>query len=385
MLAFAIAFSGCSKKEEPKPNGAQQNGKSAVQTAAPKEIAVKTAEVAGRTVERSVEAVGTLHPWDEVTVSNEVQGIVEKVIADLGDKVKAGQTLAVLDQTEVKLNVEEAEAAYRTNMKALEREKARLNDARTTLNRYDELFKQGMVSASQHDNAKTQYDVAEAQLHEAEARAEQAKARVNLSKKKLNDTYIKSPINGEVMKRAVSVGEALKDKTACYTIVSSGTLKFRGTVAESAVPRIKEGQDVVINVEAFRDKAFKGKLKRISPAINMETRTLEVEAFVPNDKGVLKPGFFARGIILTNKEANVPFVPEEAVYNFVGITKLFVINGGKANERIVKTGARQEGMIEILENLKPGETIATTNLSNLYEGAQVKLMGVEPAKTEKNK
>lgn len=375
-LAASIVFTGCGN-EKPKNGEAPKAGAQQGQPQGPTELLIRTAAVEGRTVERSVEAVGTLHPWDEIKVSNEVPGIVEKVVADLGDKVKAGDTLAVLDQKEAKLNLDEAEAAYRTTVKAQERENARLKDAKTTLKRYDELFKQGMVSESQFDNARTQYDVAEAQANEASARVEQARAKANLAKKRLSDTVIKAPISGEVWKRSVSTGEALKEKTTCFTVVSSGTLKFRGAVAEAAVPKIKSGQEVLVSVEAFKDTAFKGRLTRISPAIDTQTRTLEVEASVPNEKGVLKPGFFARGIILTKKESNVPFVPDSAVYTFVGITKIFVIEGGKAHERLVKTGARDGAMVEILENLKPGEMVATTNLSNLFDGSQVKIADSE--------
>lgn len=360
---------GCSKKEAPAP------AKQGSVAGAPKDavITVKTALVEGKQVERSVEAVGTLAAWDEVMVSSETPGIVEKIHRDLGDKVKAGDVLAVLDQREASLALEDARATHQTNLKGLERERARLEDAKTTLKRYDELFKQGMVSASQFDNARTAHDVAVAQSREAEAKVDGSSARLNLAKKRLGDTVIRSPITGEVSKRLVNTGESIKDKTQMFTVVSTGTLKFRGTVAESAVPYIKPEQTVSVFVEAFSGKSFKGKLKRISPAIDVQTRTLEVEAAVPNPGNLLKPGYFARGVILTGTEANVPFVPESAVYNFVGINKVFVISGETAGERLIKTGAREKGMVEIINNLKPGETVATTNLSNLFEGAKVKV------------
>jgi RND family efflux transporter MFP subunit len=363
-ILAALPMLGCSKNEAPaKPSDAAK-------AAAP--LAVTTALVEGRTVERSVEATGTLAAWDEVIVSSEIQGTVEKIKADLGDRVKAGDALAVLDQREAALNLEQAKAAHQTALRALEREKARLEDANATFKRYDELFRKGMVSASQFDNSKAGRDIAEAQFHEAEARVEEASARHDLAKKRMSDTVIKAPISGEVSKRFISIGESVKEKAQMFTVVSTGTLKFRGTVAESAVPRIRTGQEVVVAVEAFKDRTFKGKLTRISPALDTQTRTLEIEAVVPNAGSVLKPGFFARTTVLTQREKGVPFVPQEALYSFVGINKVFVINGDTVKEYSVSRGATEGQMIEIIgAPLKSGDIVAASNLQNLYDGAKI--------------
>lgn len=364
-LVFAIA--GCSKEAPKKP------GNSSVQAA--QTLKVKTAPVEARSVARRVEATGTLAPWDEVIVSNDTPGTVLKIEADLGDSVTSGSTLAVLDQREARLNYEDAEAALQTSLKSLDRERARSVDAKTTLARYDELFKQGMVSVSQHDGAVTAHDVAEAQLREAEARVRQSEARFDLAKKRLSDTVIKSPISGKVSKRSVSVGENVKEKTQMFSIVSTGTLKFQGTVPEVSVPMLKTGQNVEVAVDAYRDRTFKGRLTRISPALDVKTRTLEVEASVPNAQGLLKPGFFARGLILTSVEKGVPFVPADSVYIFVGITKVFVIEDGVAREKLVQTGVREGSLVEITDSIKPGQSVATTNLSVLYDGAKVSVEG----------
>lgn len=365
LAALPLWTAGCSKKEAPaKPPASAPEAASA--------LAVTTALVEGRTVERSVEATGTLAAWDEVIVSSEIPGTVLKIKADLGDRVKAGDALAILDQRESALNLEQAKAAHQSALRALEREKAKLDDANANFKRYDELFRKGMVSVSQFDNVRTGRDVAEAQLHEAEARAEEAAARHDLAKKQMSDTAVRSPINGEVSGRFVSTGEAVKDNSRMFTVVSTGTLKFRGTVAESAVPRIRSGQEVLVTVDAFKDRTFKGRLTRISPALDAQTRTLQIEAEVPNAGGVLKPGFFAKGIVLTEKEKDVPFVPEEALYSFVGINKVFVINGDTARELGVTRGLKEGRMIEIAgAPLKPGDSVAASNLQNLYDGAKV--------------
>lgn len=368
MAIAALSIQGCSKKEAAPPQGKA----GAPQARESKALTVTTASVEGRTVERSIEAIGTLAGWDEVVISSEAAGTVREIKADLGDRVKKGQALALLDQREAKLAHEQARAAHQTSLKVLEREKATLEEARKNHERYEELYKREMVSASQYDDMRTRHDVASAQFHQAESGVAEAEARLSLSEKRLADTIIKSPIDGEVSRRVISAGEYINEKAQAFTVVSTGTLKFKGTVAEASAPRVKAGQDVLVAVEAFRDKVFKGRLTRISPSVDVRTRTLEVEASVPNQNGVLKPGFFARGLISAQKEANVAFVPEAAVYSFIGINKVFIIDGNSARERMVAVGAKEQGFVEISgEGIEPGQKVATSNLANLFEGAAI--------------
>ncbi|MBW7956494.1 MAG: efflux RND transporter periplasmic adaptor subunit [Deltaproteobacteria bacterium] len=364
-----FSLQGCSGKEA--PQGQARNGPQ--KEAAAIKISVGTIEA--RTVERKVETTGTLSGWDETVVSAESPGKVVEIKADLGDRVKKGDILAVLDRTESALLLDQARAAHQTSLKALLREQARLDEARTNHGRYDELFKREMVSASQYDDMKTRLEVAAAQFHQAEAASEEASARLRLAEKRLADTAIRSQMDGEVAKRAISEGEYINDKAETFTIVSTATLKFRGTVSETSVPMVRPGQAVRITVEAYRDRAFDGKITRVSPSVDSKTRTLEVEASVPNTGGELKPGFFAKGVIATNRESGVAFAPEVAVYSFIGINKVFLVEeDGTVRERAVTIGAKDGGMVEIIgQDIAPGRKVATSNLAGLFDGAKVKV------------
>ena len=110
---------------------------------------------------------------------------------------------------------------------------------------------------------------------------------------------------------------------------------------------------------------------RLAPAVEVATRTLAVEARVANDANALRPGFFARGTVLTREDPSVVVVPADALMNVVGLNKVFVIADGKAQERQVRPGVRQGGTLEILQGVKAGETVATSNLPALYNGATV--------------
>lgn len=371
VIAAAIAvfsLQGCSGKEAPKgqaPDGPQKKAEA---------VKISSGMIEAWTIERTVEATGTLSGWDETVVSAEAPGKVVEIRADLGDRVRKGDILAILDRTEAALILDQARAAHETSLKALLREQARLEEARTNHGRYEELFKREMVSAAQYDDMRTRLDVASAQFHQAGAASEEASARLRLAEKRLADTSIRTPMDGEVAKRAISEGEYINDKAEAFTIVSTGTLKFRGTVSETSAPMVKPGQTVRVSVEAYRDRAFNGKVMRVSPSVDAKTRTLEVEASLPNPGGELKPGFFARAIISTGRESGVAFAPEGAVYSFIGVNKVFLVEDGKALERTVTIGTEDNGMVEIKgQDIAPGRKVATSNLPGLFDGAQVEV------------
>lgn len=370
-------------------------------------IRITAASVVARDVQRMVEAVGTLAPDEEVTVTGEVSGVVEAIAADLGDRVKAGQVLLRLDQREHRLKLERAEASFSAAQKALERAKAAalassanierakalLEDAKVNLKRFEELFTEGAVSERERDMARTQYDVAQAGLqaasaqHEsdlqavknAQATVEEAQAALNLEKKALADTVIRSPISGAVKERLVSVGEFIvgggMQATKLFAIVRDHPLRLKAQVPERFTGEVAVGQVVQVEVEAYPGRAFQGKVTRVAPAVDEKTRTFAIEAEVPNEGRLLKSGSFAKARILTRRERGVPFIPEQALYYFVGITKAFVVADGVVRERQVKTGLRENGMVEIVEGgVRPGERVATSSLSQLFDGAKVQVV-----------
>ncbi len=391
LSGVVMAATGCSREK----SGASPAN------ASPRErkIAVTVSEAENRDVQRSVQVVGTLLAQAEVTLANETPATIDKILVDLGDRVQRGQVLIRLDEREARLEVERMTANLQAAREALararqmldwnranvERTQAMLSDAQVNLKRFQGLFAEGAISASQRDSAQTQHDVAlasvranEAQYESdraaaknAEANVEQAMAGLDLVRKRLKDTEVVSPFDGFVRKRLVNVGETYKEKTPLMSLVATQTLKLQGEVPERFAPQLAVGRPVRVEVEAYPGRTFTGTITRVSPAVDVESRTFTVEASVPNPGGVLKPGFFAKASILTGMDRNVPFVPEEAVVTFAGIVKVYVIADGKAEERRVTTGQRGEGWVEIHEGVKVGETVATSGLSQLATGTAV--------------
>ncbi len=366
----ALAACGPSRPEAPKEPARP----------ALKAIAVTTARAETRSVQRNVETVGSLAAWEESQVRSEVPGTIDRMFVDLGDRVKAGDPLARLDTRLFRLEVEQAEAALRVAKENQTRLQAEVEDARSNMERAEELYRRELIATQERDRARTTSRVMQAQLQGSGADIQRMEASLNISRKKLGDTLIRAPISGAVAKRHVNLGEYVTatsiTTTPLFTLVALDPLKYTGTVPERFAPELRIGQTAQLSVEAYGQDTFNGQITRLAPAVEVQTRTLALEARVPNGAGRLRPGFFAKGSVLTRRDDAVVFVPADALSYLVGIHKVFVIAAGKAEERIVQPGVRQGNFVEIASGVKPGEVVATSNVAQLFHGAPVAVTAV---------
>lgn len=334
--------------------GCGQGGDSSKGAPGPKTAAVKTAPIEGMDLPRTVEAVGTLQGWEEVTVSAEVSGVVEKVLADLGDGVQAGQPL-------VQISIKELGAAFERADGALARAEAQADEIARRRTRAEDLFKRGLISRQDAEGLESEDRAARAAVKEK--RGEMEIARVRLA-----NATIRAPIPGQVRRRIVSAGEFIEEKKPVLVLVSGHPLKLSVQVPERFAGEVRAGQPVEVSVEAYPGKTFGGKVTRVAPAVAVESRSFSVEAEVPNKGGVLKAGSFAKAAIRTRTDRNVPVVPESAVLTLAGSSKVFVAEGGKARSRDVETGRRIDGRIEIGKGVKPGERVLVSGHQRLSDG-----------------
>lgn len=419
VLLLALLFTACgqSQAQDPKKKGPAEL----------KPFPVTVARVEARSVQRSVETIGSLLAWEEVQVKSEQPGTLARLLVDLGDRVTSGGILAEFDKREARLTAEQAEADLSAARQALQRARASVEASRANLTRVKEqlatvqadlararaelewaalelersrqLHARELIAARDVDNSRIQHHVAQARLRMAEttlnqhpdqvriaesqlesdfaalkgaeAQVKQREAALGLVQKRLGDTTVRAPLAGVVARRHVSAGEYVRENAVLFTLVVSDPLKYTGSIPERFAPEVRPGQPLQLSVEAYHGRTFAGQVTRVAPAVDVQTRTLSLEARVPNSDGKLKPGFFSKGVVLTRKEDGVAFVPADAVTYFVGVTKVFVVADGKVQERQVRTGTREAGWVEIMEGVKPGETVATGNLSQLFNGASV--------------
>jgi len=362
-------------------------------------VATDTTTVQRISVQREVDLSGTLMSPDQARVSSEVAGIIRDVPVQLGTEVRAGDLLVRLEPRELQLALDRAEGQLRQieaqlgidhsqaqrppsdeQIASVRQAMANRDDARNTFKRAQQLHDRGLMSQVDFDTADTRMKIAEANYEAAvdniqalKATLQDRRAAWELAQKKLNDASIKAPVAGAVSERLVQPGEFIRENTPVATIVQLNPLKLKTAIQEKYAGSIHPSQSVAFAVEAFPGRTFAGNVAYVGPAVDQATRTFAVEALVDNADRVLKPGFFAKGVVHTHRDENVLAVPEDAISTLAGVSTVYVIESGKARQQQVALGARQDKLVEITSGLKGDETLATTNLSQLATGVSVRV------------
>ncbi len=368
-----------------------------VNTAAQVAVQARVAPVELKQIQRNVESVGSLFPFDEVTVSSEVEGRVERVLVDVGDRVSRGQPIVEVSPAELQLTLEQQRAALgqaraklglpangediKDVREAAEVKKAAadLNDAEQKYKRAKSLFEQGVLPRQDFDEAEAKYkavraayDLAVQGVENLRAQLAQYRASMALAQKKLSDSVIRAPFAGQIKERMVTQGQYLKVQTSVMVIVNADPLRVRLQVPEKMAAWVRPGQPVTVSVEAYPDRTFTGTVSRINPSVDQQTRSLEVEALIANREGLLKPGFFVKSTIPSNRMESALVVPAEALQYVYGVYKVYVIEGNALKERDVKLGSRTGDLVEIIEGVREGERLALpTPGQELKDGAAV--------------
>lgn len=356
---------------------------------------VKVAVVRQQSVRRAVDVVGTLAPVDQVTVSSEADGKVSRIMADLGDRVTAGQPLVMLDNEKQQYTYDQQQAILARALaqygasdpqhlpeveKTPEAQKAHaeLVQATQAFERANALFTRTLISQQALDDARTALDSKRASYTSALQNAKNLRASIQASEaamklagRQLRDTAIRAPFDGYVERRLVNLGELVKTQMPVMTIVRLDPLKVTAEIPEKMAPWIKEAQPVQLRVDAYEDRTFTGKVSRISPAVNTATRAFPFEALVPNSEALLKPGTFARVHIESGKTDDVVSVPYAALQYRYGVNRVFVVTGDTLAMRELSVGQRMGDFIEVVSGVKPGERIAITDVDTLADGAAV--------------
>jgi multidrug efflux pump subunit AcrA (membrane-fusion protein) len=176
---------------------------------------------------------------------------------------------------------------------------------------------------------------------------------------------------GTIAERLVQKGEFIRANTQVATIVQLNPLKLQTAVQEKFANQNRRNLRVQFRVEPFPDDVFEGRVSNISPSVNLQTRTFPVEILVSNSTGKLKPGFFAKGSILTQKDENVLAVPMEAVSTLAGVSSVFIIEDGVVRQQNVTLGVQEGNFLEITDGLKGTEVLAASSLNEIATGMKV--------------
>jgi membrane fusion protein (multidrug efflux system) len=307
------------------------------------QVPVEAAKAEQRALVERFQAAGTLEADRAVTVSSEVAGRIAAVLFEEGSALAENQVLFRLDDAFAKAQLAEADASLAADEAALRR-------------------------ATQLAGRQVGTERA---VDEARAALETTRARVQTARVQLDKTVIRAPFSGRADFRRVDQGAYVTPGQALVGLVDLDPLKLRFKIAERFAAAVKPGDEVSFTLQAFPDEVFRGKVTVVSPVVDVNGRSITIQASVANPGERLKPGMFADVTLSLVRHGDAIVIPEQAVVPQGGRDLVFRIVDGKATPVPVRLGVRQEGVVEVVEGLAAGDTVVTAGQMKLQPGAPV--------------
>lgn len=347
-LVFLMSLSSvaCSKKE------AEQDAKKKPQAAL-----ISSTITEASTLEIREESIGTLEGLMDPTVAAEAAGRVVKITAHPGQIVKKGQVLVLLDATDYNLQRAQVQAEV-ARLEALTSNQSRI------VERNQVLVQKKFISQNALEDVTTQHAALQQQL-------DGAKAQIAIIEHTRAKTTIVAPIDGVVQKQIVSTGDFVKIGDPLLQIISKQKLRAHLPLPENIAAKIHAGIKVRLSTPTSNDEVL-STIRELKPLISETSRAVDVIADV-NDQAGWQPGASVKGEIILGEHPNAVLLPEQCIVLRPAGEVVYVVKDGLALQRIVKTGMRQDGKVEIIEGLSAGEVIAKDGAAFLTDKAKVKV------------
>jgi multidrug efflux pump subunit AcrA (membrane-fusion protein) len=415
-VAVNLACSSSVSRGEPRSNSNTET------ETAPIEITVAKTEV--RNVPAYIQATGSLIADETSDIAPKVAGKVANVSANVGQFVTQGAVIAKIDDSDARRELAAAQARVKQAVAAVRQAEARLGlepngkfnasiipevrsaganyeqalaelrQAEANEKRYRDLVQTGDVSMLAYETYRTTRDTARAKanaarealdaqvnlarqnnqaIKSAQANVEAAQTEVGTAQQALADTVVRAPFSGFISARPVAVGEYVSSASIIATLLRSNPIKIQMQVAEADVPTVVIGRGVSVKVDAYPDRNFAGVVIAVNPAVDPASRSAIVEGSIENNDNALRSGMFGTARITKEGGGTGVFVLKSAVYSDQATQsyRAFVIVEGVAKLRVLQLGAEEGDSYQILDGLNADETVATSNLAELYEGAKV--------------
>lgn len=350
---ISLLLAACSKRDEKLARASQSSSEFAV--------SVKTAPVVRRGIKSTIRVVGAVKAPNQATISAKIPGKLERILADVGDRVEAGQTLVQIERTDLELTVRQAEAAVAVA-------EANFYQAKTEWERCQELCDKGIASRQQYDLAKSAFDVAEASV-------KQAKADLGLAKHQLENADVTTLFGGVVTHKYVNIGERVSPGQPLLKVAQIDPVEVTIGVSDKRFSELKLGQPVIVRVDGYPGEEFVGTVTKIQPAVDPTTRTFTVTAEVANSDERLKPGMFARAEIEVGYRENALVMPKAATLEEEGRYFAVAVKNDRARRTAIELGYQDGDLIEIVSGLSEGELVVLEGAYALAEGAPVQVSG----------
>ena len=313
----------------------------------------------GKIVESTV-VKGKVEAKDSINIVPKASGRVSEVLVSVGDNVKKGQVLVRLESSEIQAQLRQAQAGLNTARTAY-------NNAKTNLQRTEELYNEGAVSLQQLEQAR---------LNVESNNPQSAVANVELLQLQYDNTIIKSPIDGQVASCGAVVGE-MAGSGVIATVVNMDAVVVKTDVTERRINDVAKGQEVLVDISSAGVEPFTGVVTAIAPSAKLQTKTYPLEITIINKDHVIKPGMFAEAKVSTKQKEDAIIIPVEAIVDTNGVSSVFVVKDNIAHYVEVETGLNNGDYVEILSGVAAGDTVVTLGQHKLQDNDPVFVAGGE--------
>ena len=374
LLLLVMTIVGCNKPAPATNTASREN-------AAAKEVAVVRARI--ESWPQTIRMQGSLLAYEDAVIGSKLAGRVAEVAVDLGSVIRKGEVLVKLVRSELDLRVGLAEAQLQqacatigitpaedetlfdpTTAPGVNMEQAMVNEAQSTVNRAQQLLSSRAVTEQEFDTMVAQLKAAQARYNAAVNTVGEQISMIGVRRKELalakqmvTDSEVVAPFDGVVGERLVSPGEFVAAGQAVVTLVRADVLRFTAGIPESRAAEIHVGQQLQIKSGMNIPTAIDTKLSRVSPTVMQATRSILIEADVPNPSLELQAGLFAEAEVVVDPKAESIVVPFTAVSRFAGVQKVWIVEDGVARQQTIRTGREEADRVEILAGLADGAMV----------------------------
>ncbi|MDR3322487.1 MAG: efflux RND transporter periplasmic adaptor subunit [Synergistaceae bacterium] len=338
-------------------------------------VRVEVAE-AGKVIRDSIVQNTSIEALNRVQMIPRVTGRLERLHVKQGDAVKAGQLIATLEHEQQDALISASEAQVASAKADSERARAEMMNAKTNLDRYERLVKEGFSTQQQYDSTETAYVSARAGYNAALARERQVASELGRVKSTRQDYIMHSPLDGTVLSDySLSPGAMISTNSPIADIADLRRLKASLRIPENKIFVVKPGMEVFLRFDALPDEEFSGEVTRIDPYVDTATRTSAVEIELDNEVigNRLRPGMFGQASIVEREFRDAILLPESALNSGGDGYYAFIEDDGVAKKRDVETGLRQGNYMQITGGITPGERVIVFGGSNLNDGDKVEV------------
>ncbi len=340
---------------------------------------VKAEKVGIGDISSNIKVSGKIKPSKEVTLVSKMSGKVTQLKVQVGQKVRQGDLLVLLDDNDIQAQINLHEASIGVSKAGQQQAIIAYQEAEKNLARMKALYAQGAIPEKDLENAENAFAKAAASYDpnsvstQTAAQLRQAQAQLDAARINLANTRITAPIDGIVASVNIEAGEMANPSAPLLTIVNTDQMIVEGNLAESEINFAKLGDKVQVEVLSASTKPFDGIVENVSPIASSNVKAYPIEVRIENSSQLIKGGMTAQITMVAEAKKDVIVVPKEAVLDKGEKFVVYVVQNNKAQERVVEIGLTTDAKAEITKGLEVGEQVVVSGQQYLSDGAKVKL------------